>query len=98
MFYLDLINNTCKCQTGWLAGNYCTIVFGCITVISTSVGLQCKQCNISAHLNLDTKDYQCKCTTGFQINNGVCIDICGDGLIYTNQCDDGNLIDGDGCS
>ena len=30
--------------------------------------------------------------------NGLCQEACGDGLINTSQCDDGNLFDGDGCS
>jgi cysteine-rich repeat protein len=30
--------------------------------------------------------------------NIVCIDICGDGKVVDNDCDDGNLINGDGCS
>ena len=33
------------------------------------------------------------------INNAFpCIEICGDGLLYELPCDDGNIIDGDGCS
>ncbi len=30
--------------------------------------------------------------------NNTCTDICGDGRVFTLECDDGNLIDGDGCS
>ncbi len=30
--------------------------------------------------------------------NGFCDDICGDGKLFYVECDDGNLIDGDGCS
>ena len=30
--------------------------------------------------------------------NGLCQEACGDGLVNTSQCDDGNLFDGDGCS
>jgi cysteine-rich repeat protein len=32
------------------------------------------------------------------LSGGVCNDICGDGLLYTLPCDDGNTINGDGCS
>lgn len=28
----------------------------------------------------------------------MCVDICGDGKLITVACDDGNKIDGDGCS
>jgi cysteine-rich repeat protein len=28
----------------------------------------------------------------------MCKEICGDGLLYFDQCDDDNVNDGDGCS
>lgn len=28
----------------------------------------------------------------------ACVDRCGDGKLYTLECDDGNTINGDGCS
>lgn len=31
-------------------------------------------------------------------NNRVCVDLCGDGKIMTDQCDDGNTQNNDGCS
>lgn len=41
----------------------------------------------------------CSCTTGY-IDYGrvLCDEICGDGKVYVDPCDDGNIIDGDGCS
>jgi len=27
-----------------------------------------------------------------------CVEICGDGRLYVLECDDGNLVEGDGCS
>jgi cysteine-rich repeat protein len=27
-----------------------------------------------------------------------CVEICGDGIIINDQCDDGNTLNGDGCS
>lgn len=40
------------------------------------------------------------CTTGFVANGTTsnCIEICGDGKLYNLPCDDGNLVNGDGCS
>ena len=45
------------------------------------------------------------CLTCTQMNPGLftnedleCEDLCGDGVVLTKACDDGNLIDGDGCS
>ncbi len=39
------------------------------------------------------------CTGGDWFNHDICDEICGDGLnIGFHQCDDGNLIVGDGCN
>jgi len=40
------------------------------------------------------------CSSGFSCDvSGQCVTICGDNIVGgTEQCDDGNLIDGDGCS
>jgi len=29
---------------------------------------------------------------------GQCSEICGDGRVFYQQCDDGNIVNGDGCS
>jgi proprotein convertase subtilisin/kexin type 5 len=41
-----------------------------------------------------------QCATGFSWNATVatCTEICGDGIRFAQQCDDGNTISGDGCS
>ena len=38
------------------------------------------------------------CGSYFSARDGVCRDICGDGYAIEDECDDGNIIDGDGCS
>lgn len=41
------------------------------------------------------------CAAGYEYvsaTTDVCTEICGDGLVFTLPCDDGNLVDGDGCS
>ena len=41
----------------------------------------------------------CTEVPGFKVlSNGNCGEVCGDGVQYTLQCDDGNTLDGDGCS
>ena len=41
----------------------------------------------------------CFCNIGYQLlSTQVCQVICGDGRVITEQCDDGNVVDGDGCS
>ena len=40
------------------------------------------------------------CAAGHTLNatNGQCSEVCGDGRRFTLPCDDGNLVNGDGCS
>lgn len=41
----------------------------------------------------------CQCQVGYQLDVQICKPICGDGLIKGSEgCDDGNLVDGDGCN
>ena len=41
----------------------------------------------------------CEDIVGYFTNEEYeCEDICGDGIIINKQCDDGNVISGDGCS
>jgi cysteine-rich repeat protein len=40
-----------------------------------------------------------QCCAGFiTTSSAQCQEICGDGLLFGLECDDGNLVDGDGCS
>lgn len=40
------------------------------------------------------------CNFGYQYDTstGTCLEICGDARVFTLPCDDGNLLEGDGCS
>lgn len=41
----------------------------------------------------------CPCNSGYEdIEVTRCHEICGDGLRYEDACDDGNTVNGDGCS
>jgi cysteine-rich repeat protein len=39
-----------------------------------------------------------ECVSGYGIVAGTCEEICGDGMLFVLECDDGNMVDGDGCS
>lgn len=39
-----------------------------------------------------------QCLKGYYNDSGICREICGDGILFDLECDDGNLVDGDGCS
>lgn len=45
----------------------------------------------------------CSDVAGYKVNslvNGIseCVEICGDGIVIDDPCDDGNTLNGDGCS
>ena len=41
-----------------------------------------------------------KCDRGYIyiVQDDECVEICGDGVALEVECDDGNIINGDGCS
>lgn len=47
------------------------------------------------------KDDECLCRAGYVWDGGLlrCVSVCGDGVkVGGEDCDDGNVVDGDGCS
>ena len=88
----------CDCIQGHLVGQYCTDVYGCTSTEKINNITFCSYCNFSLHLSLDPITRQCLCLAGYQLQNGVCSDICGDGVLLEAECDDGNVENGDGCS
>lgn len=83
-FSLNVSTKTCQCTTGFLVGSFCTTVVGCIAVTNTLLGIKCMGCNIHAGFYYDPTTMLCYCKSGFTLNNGKCVDICGDGIKYTN--------------
>lgn len=78
---------------------------------SIDIGGRCAQCPSKTFKQTnrcqDCQNYclncsslsSCKqCERGFDLINGNCVEICGDGRKFTQACDDGNKVDGDGCS
>ena len=103
-FTLNVEKGVCDCFEGTtLFDKQCVpTINGCIAYTSVSGSNGCLFCNISARfLGPPTSDGRCECSAGFGLVNGLCVDVCGDGLIVNPSdavCDDGNTIDGDGCS
>ena len=95
-FVFNFAMKKCDCIVGQLVGKYCTTVGGCLNTNKINNTVVCTRCNSS--LNYQLQNNTCVCNQGFQMVNGICEDICGDGLPNVYECDDGNLIDGDGCS
>lgn len=90
------INGSCICIKGFIAGQYCTEVIGCTNIIRNASGDFCSSCNGRNFFYLDTA--ACYCLPYFFLNGQTCKEICGDGQLFNLDCDDGNSIDGDGCS
>ena len=59
------------------------------------------QCNFcSSILFKVVQNNLCVCKPGYDDldGDGICLETCGDGLIFHHECDDGNTIPKDGCS
>ncbi|CAD8169663.1 unnamed protein product [Paramecium pentaurelia] len=99
-----------KCQQGYyFIDNSCQTICGDSIIVGFEQcedenNIQydgCYQCRYSCPLfcNDCLNGYCYNCDQGFILSSNICIGVCGDGLLsIQEQCDDGNQIDGDGCS
>lgn len=98
-FNYNQTSRVCNCKFGWIVGNYCTTIHGCVSTSLQSSVVICNFCSVSEHYVLDPVSHTCNCAPGYYKNDSdQCPQVCGDGLVLELQCDDGNTIDGDGCS
>jgi proprotein convertase subtilisin/kexin type 5 len=83
------VQSTVGCQE-------CTVAFpNSLTCLSTGP-LTCQP----GYLLANNSCLACSSVTGYtyDASTGSCKDYCGDGIIITSLCDDGNRLNGDGCS
>jgi cysteine-rich repeat protein len=90
------VEERCVCQRGHLAGQYCTEIVGCTVINRTLTEDVCVSCN--ATLNFELVNDRCQCLPNSELIIDRCEDICGDGFVTNQECDDGNRLDLDGCS
>ncbi|CAD8102411.1 unnamed protein product [Paramecium sonneborni] len=60
----------------------------------------CYKCStLNCHICDKVDGFECfSCKNGYHLIGNKCISICGDGIVANDeQCDDGNLVKGDGC-
>jgi cysteine-rich repeat protein len=95
-FYPNPINNICVCKEGWLIGEYCGNIVGCTQLYFNISIFVCTSCNINNRFILINGT--CFCKPYYALSQSTCLEICGDGYLFMLACDDGNLLDGDGCS
>lgn len=69
---------------------------GCSSAYRFNSTTYCLSCNASLHFYYSS--YNCFCSIGYLRQNDLCVVICGDGLLVSEGCDDGNVVSGDGCS
>jgi cysteine-rich repeat protein len=81
-FTLNATSNLCDCALG----NYINSYKKC----SVCVMIGCADCT--------AEDVCRQCSPGYALNGAICDEVCGDGMLFVLPCDDGNLLDGDGCS
>ena len=97
---------TCLDITYTLSGGYCTRGTGPCPIGTYLEGTSCQGC--SEYCKSCTSLNNCQsCSDGFQLSSinlggqtlSACMSICGDGRrVDTEECDDTNTINGDGCS
>jgi cysteine-rich repeat protein len=94
--YLNSINSACICNNGlYPSSGFCSVP-GCTSAIRFTTSTVCLACSTVNSFHLVGSD--CSCMTGYKMNNNSCIVDCGDGLVFNENCDDGNVISGDGCT
>jgi cysteine-rich repeat protein len=92
-------SSSCTCSTGSIVSGYCNTVYGCITISDINGTQTCTTCNSTLLVELNSI-FKCACITGTTtLSDQSCDPICGDNYVLAVEgCDDGNLINGDGCS
>lgn len=99
---VKLLNGTCVCKDYYYDYNGVCMPchYSCQSCIFPAQYYNCILCEASMYRDTTSAvNSTCYCLTGF-VDVGVaqCVPKCGDGTVNISQCDDGNTLDGDGCS
>jgi proprotein convertase subtilisin/kexin type 5 len=94
------------CSTAIVNCAQCTIATACTQcqlgfIVNATTGLcDLVPCTVTACVSCPYSNSVCDaCATGFQLRSNLCVTVCGDNVTAgTEQCDDGNTLDGDGCN
>ena len=62
IFNYNPADNKCYCKVGWLVGEYCTTIIGCISTKEIGNNVICVACDIAKHFEL--KNQTCVCSLG----------------------------------
>ena len=97
----DVQSELISCPSGQSCLNgacICPLISGSTTLRYTACGPRCVDTKISA---TDCGNCGVTCAAGQVCQNSLCVLLCGNGKVNTEvgeTCDDGNLVNGDGCS
>ena len=97
-YTLNTTSKTCShCDSGfWPVSNLCTNIAGCKAAKLVNQTIVCLLCDSSTHYTLSNNT--CICSQGYIFSTEGCKEVCGDGYHFSEKCDDGNFVNGDGCS
>lgn len=98
-FQFDNATKKCICSVGTEITNTCTTIIGCISSHYIDNILKCLACDTTKNFRYENN--ACPCFIGYKLlpNALICTPVCGDGKkLSIEQCDDGNILSGDGCS
>lgn len=89
----------CTCSTASIVSGFCNSVYGCTSISNITGSALCTACNENLYLQL-AANFTCVCINGTTtLANSSCSLNCGDKYVLPQEgCDDGNLVNGDGCS
>lgn len=101
-YFLDSDTNVCF-KLSCLASQYVHSTYGCFNCSDSFVNAeQCTSDGPSSCSNgnmlINGSCITCSKVSGYTIVNGECSEVCGDGIVINDLCDDGNILNGDGCS
>lgn len=90
---------SCTCSSGSIITGFCNTVHGCTNISDINGTQTCINCNATLLMEL-TASFVCACINGTNTMADLsCQPKCGDNYVLkVENCDDGNLFNGDDCS
>ena len=101
-FMVSLDKLSCECgmtQIATVCDNFFNLgLSDCTNAVRNGTIVQCNFCTAVKFQSVQNN--QCGCRFGYDDldGDGTCSEICGDGIFFDHQCDDGNKNSNDGCS
>lgn len=103
--FFDILILDCQsCLASCLTCSSSSACASCNSTLNRQLNATSGLCSCASGYTLNITSDTCystgpptTCQTGYSLVNGICQEICGDGLLFELECDDGNTNNGDGC-